>query len=190
MGGWKKEGGGKTSRMTPFPKRGFGPLLVRYVFHPLRGQCSFFLVQKSTTKQTRSSFGGVQKFSGERVLWYVFLPPYVLHPPKHSPIDVSRQKLTPHCLATIFDAQLPSPKLSPKIPSKLSLAHKRGPFSSFKITPAVRVTTRQLRDKNCLAAIFAPRHQGVSFGPLGLVELRIFSKMPLHVRAKFKAFIC
>ena len=50
--------------MTPLPKGGFG-----------------FPVQKSTTQQTRSSFGGVQKCSGERVLWYVFLPPYVLHPP-------------------------------------------------------------------------------------------------------------
>ena len=87
-----------------------------------------------------------------------------LTPSRH--LDVSRRKLTPHCLATIFDSQLPSPKLSPKMPPKLSLAHKRGPFSSFKITPAVRVTARQLRDKNCLAAIFAPRHQGVSFGPL------------------------
>ena len=29
----------------------------------------------------RSSFGGVQNFSGGCVLWYVFLPPYVLHPP-------------------------------------------------------------------------------------------------------------
>ena len=37
-----------------------------------------------------------------------------------------------------------------------------GIFSSFKITPAVRVTARQSRDKNCLAAIFASRHQGHS----------------------------
>ena len=51
---------------------------------PLRCQGSVFPVQKSTTEQTRSSSGGVQKFSGERVLWYVFLPAYVLHPPiKH-----------------------------------------------------------------------------------------------------------
>ena len=33
-GGVEKRGGRKTSRMTPLPKRGFGPLLVRYVFHP------------------------------------------------------------------------------------------------------------------------------------------------------------
>ena len=81
--------------------------------------------------------------------------------------DVSRQKLTRHCLATIFDSQLPSPKLSLKMLPNCLFPHKRGLFSSFKIAPAVRVTARQLRDKNCLATIFAPRHQGVSFGPLG-----------------------
>ena len=42
-----------------------------------------------------------------------------------------------------------------------------GIFSSFKITPAVRVIARQLRDKNCPGAKFAPGHQDVSQGPLG-----------------------
>ena len=36
-----------------------------------------------------------------------------------------------------------------------------------KITPAVRVIARRLRDINCLAAMFAPRHPDVSSGPLG-----------------------
>ena len=55
-----------------------------------------------------------------------------------------------------------------------------GIFSSFKITPAARVIARQLRDKNCLGAIFAPGHQDVSQGPLGriadtnLTDTRIF----------------
>ena len=44
---------------------------------------------------------------------------------------------------------------------------REGILSSFKINPAVRVIARQVRDKNCLAAIFAPRHQSVSSGPLG-----------------------
>ena len=66
---------------TP-PKTGFWtPPSYGAFFTPLRCPCSVFPVQKSTTEQTRSSFGGVQKFSGERVLWYVFLPPYVLPPP-------------------------------------------------------------------------------------------------------------
>ena len=50
---------------------------------------------------------------------------------------------------------------------------REGFLSSFKINPAVRVIARQVRDKNCLAAIFAPRHQSVSSGPLGLVGIRI-----------------
>ena len=41
---------------------------------------------------------------------------------------------------------------------------REGFLSSFKINPAVRVIARQVRDKNCLAAIFAPRHQSVSSG--------------------------
>ena len=44
---------------------------------------------------------------------------------------------------------------------------REGFLSSFKMNPAVRVIARQVRDKNCLAAIFAPRHQSVSSGPLG-----------------------
>ena len=40
----------------------------------------FFSGKQSTTEQTRSSFGGVQHFSGGCVLWYVCPPLYVLHP--------------------------------------------------------------------------------------------------------------
>ena len=42
-------------------------------------------------------------------------------------------------------------------------------FSSFKIAPVVRVIARQLSGKNCLAAIFASRHQDASPGPLGIL---------------------
>ena len=39
-------------------------------------------------------------------------------------------------LEAIFDSQLPSPKLSPKMPPKLSLPHKRGLFYPLsKLTP-------------------------------------------------------
>ena len=49
---------------------------------------------------------------------------------------VSQQKLSPHCLETTFDSQLPSPKLSPTIPpEKLSRPHKRGHFSLFQNYP-------------------------------------------------------
>ena len=88
MGGWKREGCGKPHEWHPSHKRGYPPSYGTFST-PLRCQRSVFPVQKSTTEQTRSYFGGVQKFSGERVLWYVFLPPYVLHhgPKKWGPQD-------------------------------------------------------------------------------------------------------
>ena len=58
------------------------------------------------------------------------------------------------------------------LPNCLSPTGK-GIFSSFKITPAARVIARQLRDKNCLGAIFAPGHQDVSQGPLGKSSFRL-----------------
>ena len=54
-------------------------------------------------------------------------------PARH--LDASRQKLTPHCLAAIFDSQLPSPKLSLKMPPKLPLPHNRGHFFLFQNCP-------------------------------------------------------
>ena len=92
-GGVEKRGGWKTSRMTPLPKRGFGPPSHGTFSTPLRCQCSVFPVKKSTTEQTRSSFGGVQKFSEECVLWCVFLPPYVCarNPPERSSCEIFRR---------------------------------------------------------------------------------------------------
>ena len=111
MGGVEKRGGWKTSRMTPLPKRDFGPPSYGTFSTPLRCQCSVFPVQNSTTEQTRCSFGGVQKFSGERVLWYVFLPPYVLHPP------ISRPKSWWFCT---LSASLAEPSWSCKVQSHSS----------------------------------------------------------------------
>ena len=54
-------------------------------------------------------------------------------PARH--LNASRQKLTPHCLAAIFDSQLPSPKLSLKMPPKLPLPHNRGHFLLFQNCP-------------------------------------------------------
>ena len=70
----------------------------------------------------------------------------------------SRQKLTPHCLAAIFDSQLPSSKLPFKIPPKLPLPHKRGLFFFFQNCPrgegncAAIERQRLSRDNFCLAA--------------------------------------
>ena len=46
MKGWEKRGGWKTSRMTPLPKRGFGPPRTVRFSTPLRWQCSVFPVTK------------------------------------------------------------------------------------------------------------------------------------------------
>ena len=60
-------GGGKKRRVenltndTP-PKKGFGPPLVRYVFHPHQVSLLCFSCTKITTEQTRSSFGGSKNF--------------------------------------------------------------------------------------------------------------------------------
>ena len=54
-------------------------------------------------------------------------------PARH--LDASRQKLTPYCLVAIFDSQLPSPKLSLKMPPKLPLPHNRGHFFLFQNCP-------------------------------------------------------
>ena len=77
-------------------------------------------------------------------------------PARH--LDASRQKLTPHCLAAIFDSQLPSLKLSLKMPPKLPLPHKRGHFLLFQNCPrgegSCAATERQKlsRGNFCLAA--------------------------------------
>ena len=55
-------------------------------FPPPSGVSALFFPYKNPRQsKTRSSFGGVQKFSGERVLSCVFLPAYVLHPPISRP---------------------------------------------------------------------------------------------------------
>ena len=76
---------------------------------------------------------------------------------------VSRQFLTHNC---------PHPNCLLKCLPNCLFPTREGFLSSFKINPAVRVIARQVRDKNCLAAIFAPRHQSVSSGPLGIFDIQ------------------
>ena len=61
------------------------------------------------------------------------LQPFPEGPARH--LDASRQNLTPHCLAAIFDSQIPSPKLSLKMPPKLPLPRSRGHFFLFQNCP-------------------------------------------------------
>ena len=62
---------------------------------------------------------------------------------------VSRQKLSPHCLATVCDSQLPSPKLVfSKMPPKLPQPPGAIEDIWLKVSqtaPVVRVVTRQFR---------------------------------------------
>ena len=74
-------------------------------------------------------------------------------PPRH--LDVSRRKLSPHCLETIFGSQLPSPKSSPELPPKLSLAHKRHIFPLSKL-PLQWGTLRDNWETNIVSRQFCP----------------------------------
>ena len=79
----KKRGVENLTNDTP-PKHGFWtppppPRTVR--FPPPSGVNALFFPYKNPRQS------GPETFSGERVLWYVFLPPYVLHPPYHGPIS-------------------------------------------------------------------------------------------------------
>ena len=86
MGGWKKRGGWKTSRMTPLPKRGFGPPLVRYVFHPPQvSVLCFFLCKDPRQSRPEALRRGPKIFGRARSL--VRFPPPIRFapPPYHGP---------------------------------------------------------------------------------------------------------
>ena len=71
-GGVEKRGGRKASRMTPLPKRGFGPPLVRYVFHS---------PQVSTTEQNKKLFWRGPNIFGRARSLVRFPPPIRFAPP-------------------------------------------------------------------------------------------------------------
>ena len=102
MGEWKKEE--NLTNDTP-PKKWFWTPFVWYAFHPPRASLLFFLVKKWKTDQTRRSFRGVQKFSGECVVRYVFLSPYVLHPPMSWPNIGKKKPYTALLQCRIFFAE-------------------------------------------------------------------------------------
>ena len=86
------------------------------------------------------------------------------------------QGLSPPCLATIFDSQLHSPKLSLKMPSKCLWPRREGFNASFKISPAVRVIARPWRDNISLATTSDSRHLDISSAPLGLDSRCVFTR--------------
>ena len=89
-------------------------------------------------------------------------------PARH--LDVSRQKLTRQCLATIFDSQLPSPKLSPKMPPNLSLAHKRGHLLLFQNDPCGEGNCETIERQKLSRDNFCPATSRCLFWPTGGVS--------------------
>ena len=77
----EKRGGWKTSRMTPLPKRGFGPPLVRYVFHPPQVSVLCFSCTKIHDRADQKLFWRGPKIFGRARSLVRDPPPYVLHPP-------------------------------------------------------------------------------------------------------------
>ena len=78
-GGVEKGGGWKTSRMTPLPKRGFGPPLLRYVFHPPQVSVLCFSCTKIHDRADQKLFWRGPKIFG-RARSLVRFPP----PPPHT----------------------------------------------------------------------------------------------------------
>ena len=91
-------------------------------------------------------------------------------------LDVSRQKLTPHCLATIFDSQLPSPKLSPNMPPKLSLAH----FFLFQNYPRGEGNCETIERQKLSRGNFCPATSRCLFWPTGYDCRHFVTNVPLR----------
>ena len=80
-GGGEKGGGWKTSRMTHLPKRGFGPPLVRYVFHPPQVSVLCFSCTKIHDRADQKLFWRGPEISGIARSLVRFPPPIRFAPP-------------------------------------------------------------------------------------------------------------
>ena len=89
-GGVETRGGWKTSRMTPLPKRGFGPSPRTVRFPPPSGISARSKIHDRADQ--RLFWRGPKKYRESLLLWYVFLPPYVLHPPISRPKVLNRPR--------------------------------------------------------------------------------------------------
>ena len=85
MGGVEKSGGWKTSRMTPLPKRGFGPPSYGTFSTPLRCQCSVFLYKNPRQSRPEALLEGSKNFR-ESAFSGTFSSPHTFcTPPYHGP---------------------------------------------------------------------------------------------------------
>ena len=113
----EKGGGWKTSRTTPLPKRGFGPPLVRYVFHPPQASALCFSCTKIHDRADQKLFWRGPKIIGRARSLVRFPPPYVLHPP------ISRPKLEALQALAALSLPRPSKTLHTMQTSRITLPH-------------------------------------------------------------------
>ena len=102
---------------------------------------------------------------GTKKSFHHLTPDHPEGPARH--LDVSGQKLSPHCLETIFDSQLPSPKSSPKMPPKLSLPHRRGHFFLFQNYPCGEGNCEAIERQKLSRGNFCPGTSRCLAGPTG-----------------------
>ena len=86
--GVEKRGEWKTSRMTPLPKGGFGPLLVRYVFHPPQVSVLCFFLYKNPRQSRPEALLEGSKIFRESAFSGTFSSPHTFCTP-----PISRPKL-------------------------------------------------------------------------------------------------
>ena len=91
-GGVVKRGGWKTSRMTPLPKRGFGPPLVRYVLGPPQVSVLCFSYKNPRQGRPETLMEGSKNFR-ESAFSDTFSSPHTFcTPPYHGPRSSRRKK--------------------------------------------------------------------------------------------------
>ena len=80
--------------MTPLPKRGFGPPLVRYVFHPPLGLSALFFLYKNPRQSRPEDLLEGSKNFWESAFSGTFSSPHTFcTPPYHGPIKAVKQPL-------------------------------------------------------------------------------------------------
>ena len=93
-GGLEKRGGWKTSRMTPLPKRGFGPPPRTVRFPPRSGVSAlFFLYKNPRQSRPEALLEGSQIFGGARSL-FRFPPPIRFTSGPHITAQMKRRTLS------------------------------------------------------------------------------------------------
>ena len=123
--GWVEKGGGwKTSRMTPLPKRGFGPPLLRYVFHPPQVSVPCFSCTKIHDRADQKLFWRGPKIFGRARSLVRFAPPIRFAPPHiTAQANADKRKQTQNQRITAAFMHPPfygSPRVDPQLPPRKS----------------------------------------------------------------------